>query len=57
MLIQIFSHTIDTIKDKKIKTQLEQSKWVLEELKKQEIEENILNKKDIEKLDDMLLNI
>jgi hypothetical protein len=26
MLIQIFSHTIDTIKDKKIKTQLEQSK-------------------------------
>jgi hypothetical protein len=29
----------------------------LEELKQQEIEENILNKQDIEKLDDMLLNI
>jgi hypothetical protein len=57
MLIEIFSNTIETIKDKKTKKQLEQSKWLLEELKQQEIEENILNKQDIEKLDDMLLNI
>lgn len=55
-LVDIFSKTIDAVNDKVVKEKLEKSKEYLENLKKIERNAEEQDKKDIQKLDEMLKN-
>jgi len=56
-IIDIFSKTIDEIKDGETKDKLQKSKNMLEQLKKIEREQHLKDQKSLDELDNMIKNI